>query len=314
MAVVVGHVIAGLNGSNLLQDDSYWFELNRWIYTWHMPLFVFLSGFLNHRLPSQSLRAFLQNQLETLVFPYALWGTTQTVFHIAASSLTNNHGSWWDLFDLINDPPLQFWFLYFLLLARVILYASVRYSGSFPIFVFAALSIVAVFYVFPSSPTSIPGRLRDNLPAFVLGVMLGKYTQDALQLSHAVLWTVLGAGAAISFLLLRLDDPILYLGWRCVLDSLIGCTVVVAFAMLFSKITLSRPFQYFGYWAFAIYILHVIAYAAARVFLLKFMGISNVAVHLTVGIGAGVLLPLVVNGLFLRVRINLFRYPMLASR
>ena len=90
--VVYGHCIRGIVKAGLVEDDSVFTLLDSMIYSFHMPLFFFLSGlFFEGSLQRNGSERFVFSKLDTLIYPYVLWSFLQGGIEVALSSLTNGN-------------------------------------------------------------------------------------------------------------------------------------------------------------------------------------------------------------------------------
>ncbi|HDY8515303.1 TPA: acyltransferase family protein, partial [Klebsiella pneumoniae] len=72
--VVAGHVNRGLYSSGIYISKQFYTLFDSVIYTFHMPLFFFLSGlFFVKSIGGKGKRAFLINKFDTIFYPYVLW-------------------------------------------------------------------------------------------------------------------------------------------------------------------------------------------------------------------------------------------------
>ena len=79
--VVFGHVERGLISAGMVTDPASLAALmlaDSVIYSFHMPLFFFLSGlFFIESLARRGRIGLLANKLDTLIYPYILWSLLQ---------------------------------------------------------------------------------------------------------------------------------------------------------------------------------------------------------------------------------------------
>src|SRR5690242_7280811 len=74
--VVVGHVLRGLISSHVLDDVGIIHFADRWIYSFHMPLFFFLSGLsLVQSVRKSGWVRFATDKLRSIAYPYFVWST-----------------------------------------------------------------------------------------------------------------------------------------------------------------------------------------------------------------------------------------------
>lgn len=100
--VVLGHILQyGFSGEPAFRCFS-------GIYSFHMPLFMFLSGYTvtRSRLDSwQNYKQFLVKRAYTLLIPFFSWGL------IVDSLIINHDLSWSSVINLIQHPDTGLWFL-----------------------------------------------------------------------------------------------------------------------------------------------------------------------------------------------------------
>lgn len=113
--VVLGHTLRGLVTSSIL-DSAAVQAVDQWIYAFHMPLFFFLSGLFIHRSSGKPFKTFLVEKLQVIAYPYIVWSVLQEVFRVASG---RNIGLVVDLWRIVYQPVMQFWFLYVLLLMSI---------------------------------------------------------------------------------------------------------------------------------------------------------------------------------------------------
>ena len=101
LLVIMGHAIAKVIGNDAANND-YWWCL---IYSFHMPAFIAVSGYLQYRPPTFSKKPLLQQiwrRFCQLMIPFLLWSILFFAFrgHIGA------------YFICILKPNTTFWFLW----------------------------------------------------------------------------------------------------------------------------------------------------------------------------------------------------------
>lgn len=110
----------------------------KWIYSFHMPLFFFLSGVLFH--PDKSASEFLRSKIKTLVMPYLLGGLFLELLYRAVTGYRNGQLSLRYLYDVAcstqkalldgNINSLEFnsplWFIPCLTVCEILLFIIVK--------------------------------------------------------------------------------------------------------------------------------------------------------------------------------------------
>ncbi|WP_142910595.1 acyltransferase family protein, partial [Klebsiella pneumoniae] len=76
--VVYGHISRGLYNSGIISDTKWFHFIDSLIYSFHMPLFFFLSRlFLMKSLQVRGLPYFIFNKVDTILYPYLIWSVIQ---------------------------------------------------------------------------------------------------------------------------------------------------------------------------------------------------------------------------------------------
>ena len=112
--VVLGHTNRGIHAANLM-DTPQFQTVDKWIYSFHMPLFFFLSGIFAERLQKLNIGDFLFNRFSVLIAPYVIWATIQLVLQASLSRYTNS---------VVELDSFQWFFVYSFFSILVSLYSS----------------------------------------------------------------------------------------------------------------------------------------------------------------------------------------------
>lgn len=131
--VVVGHI---LQKTILNFDDNYFFKF---IYSFHMPLFIFISGFLSYRT-SGLKQGYLRSKFLALLVPYFSW-----LFFGILLNLINGSFRTENIMSNLLYPDNGLWFLWVLFWIHVILYICYSISKKYT---FVLLSVFYLLYFF----------------------------------------------------------------------------------------------------------------------------------------------------------------------
>lgn len=127
LLVVLGHSVQ-YSLPNTFDDN----DIFRLIYSFHMPLFMFISGYAT----LYSKKIDLLNKVKTLLLPYATWA-------IIYFFLYNRNDNFIDyLQKIVVSPDIGLWFLYTLFLLYVLLYVCTKISKKYTSYIGLALSII----------------------------------------------------------------------------------------------------------------------------------------------------------------------------
>ena len=140
--VVVGHATRGLLGARILTETASVQYVDTWIYSFHMPLFFFLTGlFIARSAEKNTLLHFIFDKVATLAYPYFVWSIITILLKTALGPLPTTPRSLRDLSLIFYHPIEQYWFLYTLFVLSIsfkLLYFS---RTTFWIFLAAAIAI-----------------------------------------------------------------------------------------------------------------------------------------------------------------------------
>ncbi|MBN3825763.1 acyltransferase [Burkholderia sp. Ac-20384] len=308
--VVYGHVLRGAVSSGLVPagvPETVLAWVDYVIYTFHMPLFFFLSGLHVCSSLRGAPQRFMGAKVRTIVYPYLLWSILQGGAQIAMASHGTNHPfTIGDLLAIGWRPFAQFWFLYALMLCMIGAWLLARWVPAFP-------------------QTPMPPRVRDALVASaMLGLAIGAATQWGIVSTTLMNWPFFVAGVVASRALPGWLERNSHLA-ACALTAT-GFVVAVAFAhgfgsatsawavpAAFAGIALMLQLAYrhassparagwlaaIGYASMPIYLMHILVMAGVRIVLMR-AGVGSLAIHLVIGTLAGVVVPMAVYLIALR--------------
>jgi fucose 4-O-acetylase-like acetyltransferase len=259
------------------------------IYTFHMPLFFFLSATLVQGRVERAPGRFFQSIGKRIVYPYLLWSIVQFTLIFTAGTLVNSpvDAYWPTILSLPWKPVSQFWFLYALgllqLATLVVLTVAPRRGPWILLGAGVALRIVVVFAPGPGPL----GQAMVFAVYYALGLLMGSAgTERIARLPWAGIAAVAGATAvaiASAFLLSLLPllantpDPsspqLAGAGWApaAIPAALLGSLLIVMLSMKLQQSLMSLA-AYLGQASMAIYLTHVIIIAGARIALQHTIG------------------------------------------
>jgi fucose 4-O-acetylase-like acetyltransferase len=162
LLVVVGHSWTLLPHTTL-NDHLYDF-----LYAWHVPAFVLVTGYLSRSFSYEPRR--LWQLVRTVVVPYVVFECALALFRIYVGGE--------QLEDLFRDPHWPMWYLSALFFWRLMTPAFTRMPALVAITVAVAISLVAGLY---AGDTLDMARVLGLLPFFVLGLTATKERLERLR-------------------------------------------------------------------------------------------------------------------------------------
>jgi len=160
LLVVVGH------SWTLLPRDGFDAWIYDFLYAWHVPAFVFVTGYLSRSFTYTPQR--LWQLVRTVAVPYVLFECALAVFRIYVGGEK--------LQELFKDPHWPMWYLAALFFWRLLTPVFLRMPAAVAVLVAVATSLLAGLY---AGDTLDLARVLGLLPFFVLGLTA---TQERLEL------------------------------------------------------------------------------------------------------------------------------------
>ncbi len=167
--VALGHSLQyGLGQPNDGIFDNW---LMKFIYSFHMPLFMMISGYLfGFSVKKHSFKENLFGKLKSLLVPIAIWSIPVTFIDIIKYSPERLNP--WDFFkSYLNEFIGQFWFLWAVLLCSIVVLIVNRFLND-SIIVYVV--IFGLTFVIPNI-IMVDELYRFMFPLFVLAYLICKY-------------------------------------------------------------------------------------------------------------------------------------------
>ncbi|ELK2034093.1 acyltransferase [Vibrio vulnificus] len=311
--VVFGHVNRGIYDAGFGLPESIHSVVDSVIYSFHMPLFFFLSGlFCMESFRKRGGTGVLKAKIDTLIYPYLLWSLLQGSIEVGLSNYTNGSTSFSDLIQILWAPRAQFWFLYVLFAifcVMAVYFSMVKRRQVELLFVLSVL-----LYLFRGSlPESyLLNLIAINLVYFVLGIVFAE------NMSRNEEWLRPQTSLLACLLIFIVLQWLFHfnLGYRHYDKGVMTLTIAtIAIALVIClSITLSKVkvgwLQVIGLYSMQIYLMHILTGSGARIMMSKIFHVDSTLIHLVVGTIAGVVLPIVLTKVIERVNIHyLFSAP-----
>lgn len=292
--VVYGHVARGVFNAGLPMDESNYILVDSIIYSFHMPLFFFLSGlFFYDSLVKRGKTGLIVNKVDTIVYPFIVWSLLQGVIEVVLSNYTNGEVTLSQVFSLLWAPRAQFWFLYALFLVFVVcsfVYARADRRYFLPILVaFGALYVLKQDVDMGRYGNFIFG----NAVFFALGVWFNEVKAFFLA-RYASLTVLFGALFVLGQYLFHITFGLNWeFGGLPVLAlATVSIFFMIALAMWLGTVRIEW-LLFLGASSMTIYLMHILAGSGVRVILSSFLGIDSIPIHLIAGTIVGLGAPLV---------------------
>ena len=298
--VVLGHVLIGLDNHGILTESSTpnALRLSRgvvgWIYTFHMPLFFFLSGMLIERSVRKPAGEFFSSRLRTIAWPYLVWSLLQESLREVTDISEGSAADWW---RILYRPMMQFWFLYVLFFLSLAYYAARRLDiPRVGVFLIAAVLHYGHLY------TDLPSELREFSWVYhefcrhglylAAGALAAEYfDRNRIASVGSVTARLLtaAAGSTLLAVCVACESPV-----DRALLAFVGILSSLAVASVLAQYRAAPFLEQWGLLSLPIYVAHTIASAAVRTVLLR-CGVYNPATHIALQLAAGLYGPIALS-------------------
>lgn len=306
--VVFGHVIMGVRKSAVGTIPDIALPIEEFIWTFHVALFMFLSGYVYHLngdwKSKETVGNFVKYKLFNLGVPYLIFSSVYILINSFMSSSVNNAFEITDILYLWKKPVAQYWFIFALFWLFVIFAISGKWLKNWQITLLLCIVEITIstFHI----RVGFLGTALSMSLMFGLGASI-----NSIEFSNMKWYTHIG------MIIFHVISVVLLM--QTVLDSLwIGnqveaCIGIVGSIALISLLSYFKVIKNLLLWicrfSFPIYLLHTIFTAGIRIVLLK-VGVENYGIHVITGLVIGILIPYIVACITNKFKIlDFFFYP-----
>lgn len=321
--VVYRHALTGLISAGVdIQNAIYMVQESS------MPIFFIVSGvFIYTSAMKRGLGTFTRFKFESLMYPYFVWGTIHLVMQIVFSQFSNSNKGWDYFIYLFTYPRAvdQFWYLY-ALFAVMVLFASVNFLVlKFKVLPNAILAVAlyALSYFVETDMFSVNDILFYYL-FLVFGFIVARYILpvDSTFFKGKWLWYAVPVFALLQVywhtyysdarLLVQLD----FTGFLIFMPvTILGALILFVLVYKLEERNIMMFFKKIGSHSLYIYVMHLMITGAIRVVLMKLFPNLHPVALLVIIIAGGVLIPIVVYQVLMRLKQNwLFEPPAFIKR
>ncbi|MBQ0142094.1 MAG: acyltransferase family protein [Prevotellaceae bacterium] len=262
--VVLGHSISFLEGENCWRNTLF-----NSIYIFHMPLFIFVSGYFYY--PSAFCKTdFIKKKAIRLLVPWFYWSSLTLVITFCLFDISISNG--YDLLDLIFRTYTSYWYLICLFVLSILFYPVVNIGKVQSYCWLSGLLVVLfvfslIYWDFVPYPIFKNCQVIRQVIPFALGLAYFKYGE---KFNNYLKWCI------VAFMIVFM--ALLWVKWGfwisayCEYQKILSNSpsLIVAFAILISlskRISsniVGAVISWIGKYSLSIYLLHVFLFFVAR--------------------------------------------------
>ncbi|MFR9166386.1 MAG: acyltransferase family protein [Dysgonomonas sp.] len=311
--VILGHSFpdAGLDLQNEHSVSGFLYTL---CYSFHMPLFVLLAGFVfAPKLNSDfDTKTEINKRFRRLIIPYLFYSIVSFVVKLGFNSYANNPAHISDIWKILigesdNGGVWFLWTLFFITLLTIL----ARKVNAVTVIVISFILYASVFFINDNSPISFLLPIFRLTLWFVLGCFLYSNYERICRISKKRCVTF----GFISFLLLCITN--LYFNLNPVENAVLLCLVsfiktslgiMAVWFISYSILKNNNTLKNIGNYSMDIYLLSYFVQVPLRVVYNNFDYLSNMPYSLFVVLSLvlGIVIPIVVSKYFIR-RVKILR-------
>ncbi|MDP9705011.1 acyltransferase family protein [Rahnella aceris] len=312
--VVIGHVNRGLDSAGIYISEPFFKMFDSIIYTFHMPLFFFLSGlFFISSIQKSDKPEFIKKKVATIAYPYVIWSVIQGSIAVLLSNFTNKKTDFISVLAFPYQPTGQFWFLYALFMIFIVaclIYNKRNFTTQLPII--TVVSFLLYIYSLNIGNLFHLNFITNNIVFFFLGCVFSTLKSD-LMITKTNAATLLLS--VLMFLLVQYKfhfiDGMFYdrIGISTFVVAMVSIFFIYVLSLTLSSIKVDLLSK-IGNDSMVIFLVHILCASGTRIILSKLFGVSNWYLHMIAGTIAGVVIPIIFYGLVKKLNLKfLFTYP-----
>lgn len=308
--VVYGHLLSsGFHGG--LNIPEHFFVLSdSLVYSFHMPLFFFLSGlFVESSFQKRGARNYLIDKFSRIAYPYLIWSVLQVSVEVLFSSQTQKGASLANLLAIPYKPWGQFWFIYALFMMHIA-YVVFRNFGKYSTALMFIIAFILYFNPLRPGIMSLFG-FSMHFIFFVSGIVFRKHLMN-MERHDMPLWAVVSLffifmGSAY-FILEHLVEPVRFEAgaqthpFYFLYLAILGIIFCAGLSQYLSRKNEFQFLQVLGMYSLQIYLAHMLAGVGARMILLYVFGIQNWVIHIIIGVGFALITPIILQKISDRIK------------
>lgn len=304
--VVLGHFFQSMTKADIMPDTSLYEWFNTTIYYFHVPLFFICSGYLYQKYSKiNNPRSWFRNVIKKVVVlgvPYITFSSVTWVLKTVFSRDVNSQiGGLVE--TLLFHPTAPYWYLYSLLF---IFFITPTFKGIKMATIGLVIALAIKILILTGGSTNIYAlsTVFSNEIWFVLGMSICVFNVQVK--SKKLLGMICGTlFIVLSVVVFVVNVHALVVSFTL---GLLACTAVILLVASYED-KFGWTMEFLSKYTMPIFLMHTLFAASLRAVLLKF-GITNVFVHVILGLGISFVGPIAAAWMMKKIKcLEFFVYP-----
>lgn len=288
VCVVIGHVVASYHETGLYENNTWWNFSHQYVYSFHMPLFMILSGILfSMSKKNSNKKTQVFQKLVNYGIPYVIFSTLWIFTKVILSSMTNNTVSIKELLWIGIYPVSFMWYLYALLLMQIIQILVDNFTNTKTIKVIHLIWAGGGYLIQPYineilSRYKFSDCILSDFLRFYIFYLIGVYGSQYIMKKKRSIHLVACSGFIFftsNVLLFFYGDIVVGIN-RKIVDFVVAITGCILWVEICKQVQGFKTggldlIKFLGKESFPIYVLQGFAIAATRILMTKF-GLNDV--------------------------------------
>lgn len=315
--VVIGHLLQGLSKANIQWNNNLYDYINTFIYIFHMPLFMCLSGYLYKKYTKitnwKEYLKFVKKKFINLGIPYVIFYISYVFINMIFSSSVNSQKGIQDLLNIVTNPMPPFWFLYALFFIFLVIPILERIFKNNKNIIILILFLVNIINMYLQTGIYAIDIVAEYAIYFYFGVYLSDKLKNSYKSKNVTILLIVFITLSLLYCYIVLNNIItnnITILFKFLL-AIIGIIVnIQLFKNISSYIEKYKLFYLLSKYTFPIYLMHTIFSAGTRIVLLK-LNFNNFYIHFIFGLVIGIIGPIIVAKILEIIKYgNIVLYPL----
>ena len=295
--VVLGHLMQSLQKAKIDNLENVTSFIVWFIYLFHMPLFMCMSGFLYCKKKQiftwKNYKEFEFKKVINLLVPYFTFYLMHIGINMIFSSSVNTSKGIDDIIHIFNNPIAPYWFLYALLSIFIVVPIIEKIFNNNNKMVFAFFCILKLLFLLVQTPIYFINQIMSYGIYFYLGCFISKQkmmkTRKNVLINVFLIICYIGSTVIIYLVKNNINCYIMYF-----FNIFFAIAGILICTNLFKMIDKSIFLDSFKKYTFQIFVLHTLFAAGVRIILLK-IGITNYLLHFIIGMLTSIYIPVLIS-------------------